>query len=347
MGKTLTYALLVFLAGASYGFIAPVVKVATENGVAATEFLPLQYLIAFAVMAAVFFVRRDKGAPPLTLARLAAVGICTSGCSLCFYQAAAVLPSSVALTLLFQYLWVDMILDCIVCRSLPRPATVASVVAVVTGGALAAGLFDGGAADLDPAGVALGLASAVFYGGFLFVSGRVGTDQPVALRTMMLSLGGFVVTLAFSSGASAGQTFDAQLWPYAIALAALGVVVPTNLISFASPHLSPSIVSIMASSELPVGVIAAWIALGDAPSALGLVGVVLVLGGIVVNQLPALLSTRARSKPQAELAAETEPAVGAEAQPAAGAEPAAEAEPAKPMLRTQPIDDADSGRREG
>ena len=290
MGKTLTYALLVFLAGASYGFIVPVIKIANAGGVAPTDFLPLQYLIAFLIMAVVLVIRRDKGAPPLTLARLAAVGICTSGCSLCFYQAATILPSSVALTLLFQYLWVDAILDCILRRSLPDPATVVSILVVVAGGSLATGLFDGTAAALDPVGIAFGLASAVFYGGFLFVSGRVGTDQPVALRTMMLALGGFVVTTAVNPDVLlGGQLLDADLWPYAIVLAALGIVVPTNLISFASPHLSPSVVSIMAASELPIGVLASWAIIGDAPSALGVVGVVLVLAGIVANQLPALL----------------------------------------------------------
>lgn len=291
MNKTLTYSLFVFIAGGSYGFIVPVVKIASANGVQATEFLSLQYLIAFIFMAIIFFARRDKGAPPLTLGKLALVGFCTAGCSLCYYQAVAMLPGSVALTLMFQYIWVDAILDCVVHRSLPNLTTMISIIAVAIGGAFAAGIFDGSIATLDPIGVVFGLLSAVLYGLFLFIAGRVGTDQPIALRTMMLALGGFVLTSAVNPEIFTGQLFELKLWPYAIALAALGVIIPTNLISISSPKLSPSMVSIMAASELPLGVLAAWIIVNDVPSTFAIVGVVLVLLGIVINQLPALMAT--------------------------------------------------------
>lgn len=286
----LTYALLVFVAGASYGFVVPVVKIADANGVTVSDFLPLQYLIACIVLLVVSFIRRLRIGTPINVAKLAAVGILTSGCSLCYYRAVALLPSSVALTMLFQFVWIGAVIDCVAARKKPSHTTLAAIVIVLVGTLLAAGLFEGSHANLDPLGIAFGLASAVFYAAFLFVSGRVGTDEPVALRTAMLSLGGFIVSTAMGPVAFAEALPDLGVWPYALLMAAIGVILPTSLITYASPKLAPSVVSIMAASELPVGVLSAWIILGDVPSALGVVGVVLVLIGIVVNQVPVLLA---------------------------------------------------------
>lgn len=298
MGRTLTYALLVFVAGSSYGFIVPVVKIASAAGIGAEDFLPLQYLVAFAAAAIVCAVQRVRLGSPRDPVKLALVGILTSGCSLCYYRAVALLPSSVALTMLFQFVWIGAVIDCIAERRLPSRATVAAIAVVLAGTLLAAGIFEGSHGDLDPTGITFGLASAVFYASFLFVSGRVGQDRPVALRTAMLSLGGFAVTAAVGPVAFVEALPTASVWPFAALMAIIGVILPTSLISFASPRLSPSVVSIMAASELPVGVLAAWAVLGDAPSALGIAGVVLVLAGIVVNQLPALRSALAERQRQ-------------------------------------------------
>ena len=72
----------------------------------------------------------------------------------------------------------------------------------------------------------------------------------------------------------------------------LGVILPTTLINYASPKLSTGMVSVMASSELPVGILAAWVLVGDEPTPLVLFGAALVLVGIILKQLPTLLSAR-------------------------------------------------------
>lgn len=288
MSKTLTYALLVFLAGSSYGFIVPVIKIAESVGVHVADFLPLQYLISFVLMTCVALARRTHTPAPGELAKLAAVGILTSCTSLCYYRAVALLPSAVALTLLFQFVWIGVIINAIAERKLPDRTTVIAVVIVLTGTAFAAGLFDMSIATLDPAGIAFGLGSAVFYSLFLFISGRVGTEYAVPLRTAMLSLGGFIMTTLMNPGFVAVIVSDFAIWPFALVLAFLGIIIPTSLISFASPKLNASVVTIMASSELPVGVLAAWMIVSDIPSGPTLLGVMLVLGGIVYNQWPSL-----------------------------------------------------------
>ena len=288
MNKTLTYALLVFLAGSSYGFIVPAVKIASAAGVDVADFLPAQYLFSFILMAGFVLVRRMKVTEPREMLKLAGIGLFTSCTSLCYYRAVALLPGAVALTLLFQFVWIGVIINSVAERKLPDRPTVIAVALVLIGTVFAAGLIDASFSDLNPQGIMFGLGSAVFYSLFLFTSGKVGTEYAVPLRVMMLSLGGFFMTSALNLGFFTDALWDAAIWPYAVAMSFLGIIIPTGLIAFASPKLPAGMVTIMASSELPAGVLAAWAIIADVPSTSALIGVCLVLAGIVYNQWPTL-----------------------------------------------------------
>ena len=288
MGKrasTIGYALIVFAAGASYGFTVPAVKVSMQFGVHPTEFLPLQYLIAFCVCLAFALVRRAKWPRPMSCAKMALLGIFTGCTSICYYESVTLLPSAAALTLLFQYVWVSVVIECIAYRRLPERSTVIAVVIVMVGTVFAAGLLEGSAQKLDPLGVAFGAASAVSYALFLFCSGRVCAGERPAVRTTMLTVGGLITTSIVNPGCYATDFFNPGIWPFAVVMATLAVILPLTLINFASPKLSTGVVSVMASSELPVGIFAAWAIVGDQPSPLTLFGAFLVLAGIVVKQL--------------------------------------------------------------
>lgn len=295
MNKNLKNALLVFLAGSSYGFIVPVVKVASDANIFPSTFLPVQYLIAFVVCLVGVLATKTKLTTFKSALPLALLGLCTGATSMCYYTAVTLLPPAVALTLLFQYVWIDVIIDSIHKRKLPSKVNVIAVLIVLAGSFMATGLFDGSFQSLDLVGVVFGAASALFYALFLFLSGIVGTDKPLFLRTMMLSFGGFIITIICTPNAFTTVASDLGALPFALVLSVIGILLPTSLINYASPKLDASMVSIMASSELPVGVLSAWLFLGDTPSVLVLIGTVLVLAGIVVNQLPALHGRLKRS----------------------------------------------------
>lgn len=294
MKKTSVYALLVFLAGASYGFIVPAVKSAIAVDVHPADFLPLQYVVALAACLVFALVRKVRFASPKECAKMALLGVFTGLTSICYYTSVSLLPSAAALTLLFQYVWVSVLIECVVERRLPTRSTMVAVVIVLVGTLFAAGVFEGELGKLDPLGVALGAGSAVFYALFLYLSGRIGTGQPAALRAAMLPIGGLIVTSLANPACYATALFDANVWPYAVGMSILGVILPTTLINYASPYLSTGMVSVMASSELPVGIIAAWALVSDTPTPLTLFGALLVLAGIVFKQLPAILADRNR-----------------------------------------------------
>ena len=292
MKNTVINALLVFLAGASYGFIVPAVKLAVQVNVFPADFLPLQYLVALALCMGFAIIRRVSFGSPAACAKMALLGVFTGLTSICYYNSVSLLPSAAALTLLFQYVWVSVLIECIVERRLPSRSTVIAVCIVLVGTLFAAGVFEGSLETMNPLGVAIGAGSAVFYALFLYLSGRVGTDQPTALRAAMLPLGGLIVTSIANPACYTTALFDANVWPFAIGMSLLGVIIPTTLINYASPKLSTGMVSVMASSELPMGILAAWVLVGDAPSPLVLFGAVLVLVGIVYKQMPSIMASR-------------------------------------------------------
>lgn len=289
MKRTFLNSLLVFAAGSCYGFIVPAIKGSAEIGIFPNTFVPLQYLVAFIACLAIMLVRRITWPHPKTLAKLALLGLFTGGTSICYYSAVALLPSSAALTLLFQYIWISVLIECLHKKTLPARSTLVAIGIVLVGTLFATGLLDGSVGALDPLGVAFGLGSALFYALFLYYSGMLGAGQPIILRTTMLAAGGLVFTSIACPTAYITAAPDPITWPFAISFAILGILLPTSLINFASPKLTTGMVSIMASSELPVGIFAAWAIVGDAPSPLVLTGAMLVLVGIIIKQAPTLI----------------------------------------------------------
>ena len=227
MNKTLANALLVFLAGSSYGFIVPAVKTAMAIDVFPIDFLPLQYLVAVPLCLSYTLFRHVKFGSPLSCAKLAILGVFTGCTSICYYTSVSLLPGAVALTLLFQYVWVNVLIECVVERRLPERSTAVAVAIVLVGTLFAAGVFEGTIGTLDPVGIALGAGSAVFYALFLFFSGRVGVDQPAPLRATMLACGGLAVTSFANPACYTTAFFDPMTWPFAIGFSLLGVIVPT------------------------------------------------------------------------------------------------------------------------
>lgn len=284
-----TNSVLVFIAGSSYGFIVPVIKIANEHGLYPSQVLPLQYLIALVACVAFVLVRRIPWSSPKDLFRMAILGLFTGGTSICYYTAVTLLPSSAALTLLFQYVWVSVLIESIHKRKLPTLSSIIAILVILVGTLFATGLFDGSVGSLNPVGIVFGVASALFYALFLYFSGIIGVGQPTAMRAVMLAAGGLTVTSIVSPYAYVEAVVNAGVWPYSAALSVLGILFPTTVINYASPKLSAGMVSIMASSELPVGILAAWAIVGDAPSPLVLFGALLVLVGICCKQIPSLI----------------------------------------------------------
>jgi drug/metabolite transporter (DMT)-like permease len=171
----------------------------------------------------------------------------------------------------------------------PSRAILVALPVVLVGVVLISGLVGAGAYGANPAlGVVFGVATALCYSGYLLVIRRSGRDlsrpvTPVAISTAATA------GVALLVGAPLGDLHLAPTWPghgwlalYGVTSQFLGYV----LISVSLPRLPAAVTSIILLVQPVMSVVLAMVLLREAPSALQLVGVALVVGGVAIATLP-------------------------------------------------------------
>ena len=276
----LKYSALVFAGGASYGIMATTVKFALADGfqwtqVAASQ--PLFGTLLFAVALAVLALagKRPVHLSPRGVLRLLGLGLTTCTTCVLYNFALTRLSVAVAITLLFQFTWIGVVIQIVVTRRRPSTAELAAAAIILGGTLLASGLF-----------------SAVSTALFMFLSGRIGVDLPPIQRGLFVCLGACILGFAVCPGYFASGALQAGIWKYGLVLGAFGLLIPVVLFGIGTPHLPTGLSTIMASSELPCGILISVFVLGEPVSTLQAVGVVVILAGVVVSQLPNLLPAK-------------------------------------------------------
>ncbi|WP_241963601.1 EamA family transporter [Gordonibacter sp. 28C] len=176
---TLKYSGIVFLAGASYGAQATTVKITYAAGFTWTQVVASQALFATILFAAALLVLRARGKrlvplSPKQVLALMALGLNTCIGTVLYNYALTLLPVSVAITLLFQFTWMGIVVQLVVVRRRPRAAEVTAAAVILGGTLMASGMFSDEMGALDPVGVACGLLLAVSCTFFMFFSSRSG-----------------------------------------------------------------------------------------------------------------------------------------------------------------------------
>jgi drug/metabolite transporter (DMT)-like permease len=284
MSKTLKYAFLVFCGGACYGVMVPLVRSAYTLGFTTSQVMAVQYTLGVLVLGIASLIFSRHRLTIKQALQLLGLGIVAAGVSFGYYHALALLSSAAAITLLFQFAWMGVLLQAVLERRPPNRMTLIAVLLVVAGTFPAAGILEGTGGTLDPLGVFFGLLSAVFYTAFLHLSSRVATDLPTVNRTFFTAAGSLVATICITPTLFSGLSLNLDFIWVAIPLALIGIVAPIFLIQKGAPHLPGSITTIMAASELPSGILMGVAFIGDPISLLTVIGVVVILAGIVLSQ---------------------------------------------------------------
>jgi drug/metabolite transporter (DMT)-like permease len=125
------------------------------------------------------------------------------------------------------------------------------------------------------------------------LSGRIATELPAACRSAISTLGSLLVAFALCPTYLSNPMLlhDPLL---SVMLGLVGICLPVFLIALSSPKLPAGLTTIMASSELPSGVLCAMLFLGDPISTPVAAGVILVLLGIVLSETDNLRKAFAR-----------------------------------------------------
>lgn len=290
------FPLLVFLGGCSFGPSSSVIKMAYEAGFAANDVVMSQYLFGWMMMAvlagglfAASAARKKAAAPKLPRAKnvigIGAVGISIALVSTCYIFALQTVPAHIAVILLFQYTWMDIILEALHTRKLPHISIVTSVLILVAGTLLAAGV-GAGAEHLDPIGILFGIGSAFFYAIYIFLLGKVDVEvHPITRSFCILSFALLFLICIFTPAYFTSGVLADGLWKYGILIGILGCAIPSFFFAIGTPKISTGAATILSSSELPAGIICSVIILSEAVTPLQWTGVVLLFFGIAFPYL--------------------------------------------------------------
>ncbi|HEY0524587.1 MAG TPA: DMT family transporter [Stellaceae bacterium] len=304
---------LVLLGGISYGLLATVIKLAYRDGLAPGDVISAQFLFGAALIwtahAAVAAAsrRRRSGAgaattsarlrlpPRRTLLWLGVAGVSSALTGTLYYLCLRTTDASIGIVLLFQFVWIGIVIDAVLNRKWPGLPHSVAVLLVLAGTALAAGGVGareaGAAASVDGAGLAYGLASALSYALVLISLGRAGGAVSGTLRGAIVGTLSAVLALAFFPPVFLLGPHVAETSLYGLFLAAFGIVVPIVSFAVGMPRVGGTLGTILASIELPAAVLTAALVLGEPVTSLRWLGVALILAALV---LPEIWSRRRR-----------------------------------------------------
>src|SRR6185312_9225306 len=115
--------------------------------------------------------------------------------SIFYYGSMQYLPASLAIILMFQFVWIGIILEWIFSKIKPEPVTILSIILILIGVFFASNIVNGDIQGLPFKGFLFGILSAFTYAGFIFFSGKVAVNVDPLTRTSLMATGSMLLIL--------------------------------------------------------------------------------------------------------------------------------------------------------
>ncbi len=299
MNERIKGGVLVLLGAISFGFLSTIVKFAYENGYTLGEITGSQAFTGMVILWIAYWItsnRKNKNKtkdnsqsidnqPKTQWWKVSIAGIFTGLVGIFYYQCVKLLPASVAIILLMQYLWISVIIEAFIFKKKPSKKQLLLLGVVFIGTFLAGGIFSEEVA-INLKGIIYGLLAATSYAIFLITSGRVGNDLPVLKKSALMITGSCVATwiifppLFFFNG-----IYFSGLFIWGIALALLGTVIPPFFFSYGIPRVGVSISAIISAVELPTATLSSAFILHESVDFIKWIGVGLILLSIIATNI--------------------------------------------------------------
>lgn len=285
--KRWVYPLLIVIAASCYGILSTIVKLAIRDGYTAAEAITSQYFLGFVIVLLLYIIVRHEipkfgGGMTLVLA-----GLFTATTGTVYGQAIQYMPASLAVVMLFQFTWIGMLFDCIAKKRLPERVEVISLLFLLSGTILAAGVMDADISEIPWQGWIWGFASAVSFSSFVMINSRQVEGMNTETRLLFTSFFAAIAIFFLQTPEIVwnGTLFGDTLWMYGLILGLFGIVIPIYLFSIAVPKVGTAMTSILSAMELPVAITASVIMLSEHLTLLQLVGIGIILLGMMFPSL--------------------------------------------------------------
>ncbi|UOR11611.1 EamA family transporter [Halobacillus amylolyticus] len=280
--------IFVLLGAASFGFTPVFVKLGFRQGYSLGEINIIQMLIAFVVLWGMALVVRAKvtGLRRKTVLKIMTTGTFVGLTSIFYYGAIQHLTASLAIILLFQFVWIGIFFEWVFNKRKPTLVTISSMIVTLIGVFFASNILSNGVIELPALGLMFGMLSAFTYAGFIFFSGQVAVDVTPWIRSPMMVTGSLIlVIITFMKDIPSLPLGDLDLWVVGGGVAFFGAVIPPLFFAFGSPGLSDGLANVLSAIELPVALISANLILSESITVLQWLGVIFIIVAIFLNNM--------------------------------------------------------------
>lgn len=163
--------ILFILIGASFfGFTPIFAKLGFSYGYTLGQINIVQMVISSFLLWSITLMKRSsfKGLHKKNILQIMMTGCFVGLTSIFYYGSMLYLPASLAIILLFQFVWIGFLLEWIFSKAKPAPITVLSIILILIGVFFASNIVNGDIQGLPIKGFIFGILSAFTYAGFIF-----------------------------------------------------------------------------------------------------------------------------------------------------------------------------------
>ena len=282
-------ALAVFLGASSFGILSTFVKKAYGEGLTLGEVTRIQVLFGMLLLWIIFILMKLFSARPLqplskksSWIKILVSGTSTGLVSILYYKCVQLVPASLAIVLLMQYIWIGVLIEFVFFKTRPSKNNLIGIGIVLAATLLATGLIEKGLSDLQPTGILFGLLAATAYSVFMIVNGRVGNDyHPIQKSAIMVTGSCILVFTLFPPTYLFNGQFDHNFLHFGLILSLFGTVIPPLLFAYGLPKTGFSLGGILSSAELPVATCMSYFILHESVSPVQWLGVFFILGTVI------------------------------------------------------------------
>lgn len=285
--------LLVLFGACSFGILSTFVKLAYAEGYTLSDVTGTQAFFGVVFLWTAYFIKtktQDKSKPKPVLKthwlKLVGAGAFSGMVSLCYYQCVKLVPASVAIILLMQFVWISVLLELLIYKKKPTGNQIFAIILILIGTIAASGYYESISESFNITGIIYGLISAAFYASFLMLNGKLGTEYPVLKKSALMITGACIIIFILLppyfliNGALAGS-----LLKWGIILAVFGTVIPPLCFASGIPKAGLTLSSILSSVELPVAVTMSALVLHEEVSLIRWLGIAIILGAMILPNL--------------------------------------------------------------
>ena len=286
---------LVLTSGVGFGAVVVLARVAYDGGSTAPTSLLARFTLAGALMWAIVAARgQARRLPARRIGGFALMGLFFSAGSVASFKSVEYIPASLAALVFYIYPAIVTLGSALFFGTRYTLARLAVLTASLVGIALTIDVQSG---PVSITGVALALASPVFYSGYVLVGSRATRGVPAMLASAWIISTAAVMMLLVGATGLIGDRFTADVsargWAALLGLALFATVISITTFLAGMARIDVFRAAILSTFEPVVSVILAAVLLGERLTARQALGGAVIVGAALALQLLARSEGRA------------------------------------------------------